>query len=348
MHKANSKLSPINTVEELEYRLSEPTEEDVATMSALKGDILILGAAGKMGPSLAKLAGRSILRAGIKKRVIAVARFSDSSVCSELETAGIETITCDLLKPGSLASLPQVENVVFMAARKFGTSGSEHLTWAMNTFLPGLVAERYRSSQIVAFSTGNVYGLQPIAQGGAVESTPVVPAGEYAQSALGRERMFAYGSNQWGTPVVLLRLNYAVELRYGVLVDIALRVFNRQPVDLQMGYVNVIWQRDANSQCLRSFAHCQSPPLVLNITGPEKLSVRDIADEFGNRFGTRPSFNGKESDAAILSNASKATSLFGAPTVSPDQLIDWIANWIQKNGTLLNKPTHFEVQDGTF
>ena len=348
MHKANSKLSPINTVEELEYRLSEPTEEDVATMSALKGDILILGAAGKMGPSLAKLAGRSILRAGIKKRVIAVARFSDSSVCSELETAGIETITCDLLKPGSLASLPQVENVVFMAARKFGTSGSEHLTWAMNTFLPGLVAERYRSSQIVAFSTGNVYGLQPVAQGGAVESTPVAPAGEYAQSALGRERMFEYGSNQWGTPVVLLRLNYAVELRYGVLVDIALRVFNRQPVDLQMGYVNVIWQRDANSQCLRSFAHCQSPPLVLNITGLEKLSVRHIAEEFGNRFGTRPSFNGRESDLAILSDASQATSLFGAPTVSPDQLIDWIANWIQKNGTLLNKPTHFEIQDGKF
>ena len=160
--------------------------------------------------------------------------------------------------------------------------------------------------------------------------------------------MFEYGSNQWGTPVVLLRLNYAVELRYGVLVDIALRVFNRQPVDLQMGYVNVIWQRDANSQCLRSFAHCQSPPLVLNITGPETLSVRHIAEEFGNQFGTRPSFNGKESDAAILSNANKATSLFGAPTVSPDQLIDWIANWIQKNGTLLNKPTHFEIQDGKF
>ena len=348
MHKVNSKLSPINTVEELEYRLSEPTQENVATMSALKGDILILGAAGKMGPSLAKLARRSILRAGAKKRVIAVARFSDPRVHSDLETAGIETITCDLLKPGSLASLPQVENVVFMAARKFGTSGSEHLTWAMNTFLPGLVAERYRSSQIVAFSTGNVYGLQPVAQGGAVESTPVAPAGEYAQSALGRERMFEYGSNQWGTPVVLLRLNYAVELRYGVLVDIALRVFNRQPVDLQMGYVNVIWQRDANSQCLRSFAHCQSPPLVLNITGPETLSVRHIAEEFGTRFGTRPSFNGKESDAAILSNASKATSLFGAPTVSPDQLIDWIANWIQKNGTLLNKPTHFEIQDGKF
>jgi len=218
----------------------------------------------------------------------------------------------------------------------------------MNTFLPGLVAERYRSSQIVAFSTGNVYGLQPVAQGGAVESTPVAPAGEYAQSALGRERMFEYGSNQWGTPVVLLRLNYAVELRYGVLVDIALRVFNRQPVDLQMGYVNIIWQRDANSQCLRSFAHCQSPPVVLNISGPEKLSVRDIAEEFGTRFGTRPSFTGQESDLAVLSDTAKATSLFGAPTVSPDQLMDWIANWIQKDGTLLNKPTHFEVQDGKF
>jgi len=348
MHKVNSKLSPINTVEELEYRLSEPTENDVASISVLKGDILILGAAGKMGPSLAKLARRSILRAGIKKRVIAVARFSDPHVRNDLETAGIETITCDLLKPCVLASLPEIENIIFMAARKFGTSGSEHLTWAMNTFLPGLVAERYRSSRIVAFSTGNVYGLQPAANRGAIESTPTAPTGEYAQSALGRERMFEYGSNQWGTPVALLRLNYAVELRYGVLVDVALRVFNRQPVDLQMGYVNIIWQRDANSQCLRSFAHCQSPPLVLNITGPEKLSVRHIAEEFGSRFGTRPSFSGHESDLAILSDASQATSLFGPPTVSPDRLIDWVANWTQKDGTLLNKPTHFEVQDGKF
>jgi nucleoside-diphosphate-sugar epimerase len=347
-HKPNSKVSAINSVEELENRLSEPTEEDVAAMATLKGNIVILGAAGKMGPSLARLARRSILRAGIKKRVIAVARFSDAHVRSDLETAGIDTITCDLLKPGALASLPDVENVIFMAARKFGTSGSEYLTWAMNTFLPGLVAERYQSSRIVAFSTGNVYGLQPVAHGGATESTPVSPAGEYAQSALGRERMFEYGSNQWSTPVVLLRLNYAVELRYGVLVDIALRVFNCKPVDMQMGYVNVIWQRDANSQCLRSFAHCQSPPLALNITGLEKLSVRQIAEQFGDRFGIRPMFSGHESDSAILSNAAKATSLFGTPTVSPDQLIDWIANWIQKDGTLLNKPTHFEVQDGNF
>jgi len=338
----------INTVEELEEQLSRPTTADVAAVSELRGDILILGAAGKMGPSLAKLARRAILEARVTKRVIAVARFSDPQIRSDLEKAGIETITCDLLKPGAMASLPNVENVIFMAARKFGTSGSEHLTWAMNTFLPGLVAERYRESRIVAFSTGNVYGLQPISSGGATEVTPIAPVGEYAQSALGRERMFEYGSSQWKTPVALLRLNYAVELRYVVLVDVALKVFNRDAVDLQMGYVNVIWQRDANSQCLRSFAHCQSPPLVLNITGPETLSVREIAEEFGRRFEIEPIFSGNESHVAILSNAAKSTSLFGPPSVCPDHLIKWIAQWIANQGAILNKPTHFEVQDGKF
>jgi hypothetical protein len=340
--------SPITTVEELDDRLSEPLENDVAAIADLTGDILILGVAGKMGPSLASLAKRAIQRAGVRKRVIAVARFSDPRIRAELEAQGIETVTCDLLEPGVLASLPEVENVIFMAARKFGTSGAEYLTWAMNTFLPGLVAERFRSSRIVAFSTGNVYGLQSLSAGGASESTPVAPTGEYAQSALGRERMFEYGSSRWQTPVALLRLNYAVELRYGVLVDIALRVFHRQPVDLQMGYVNVIWQRDANSQCLRSFAHCQSPPLVLNITGPEVLSVRKIAEHFGDLFGVQPVFNGSESQTAILSKAEKATALFGPPTVSSAQLIRWTADWIKQGGALLNKPTHFEVQDGKF
>jgi nucleoside-diphosphate-sugar epimerase len=338
----------ITTVEELEDRLSEPADSDITAVSALKGDILILGAAGKMGPSLAKLARRSIAKSGVKKRVIAVARFSDTQVQCDLEKSDIETITCDLLKPGALAELPDIENVIFMAARKFGTSGSEHLTWAMNSFLPGLVAERYRSSRIVAFSTGNVYGLQPVSAAGATETTSVAPAGEYAQSALGRERMFEYGSIQWGTPVVLLRLNYAVELRYGVLVDIALAVFNGRPVDLKMAYVNVIWQRDANSACLRSLEQCQSPPLVLNITGPEMLSVRHIAEEFGQRFGVKPLFKGRESDVAILSNAVKARALFGPPSISADQLIAWTAHWIATGGALLNKPTHFEVQDGKF
>lgn len=338
----------IETVAELEDRLSEPVPADVEAMHQLEGDILILGAGGKMGPSLAKLARRAIDTATVMKKVIAVARFSDPAIRSDLERAGVEIITRDLLEPGALASLPDCPNVIFMAARKFGTSGSEHLTWAMNTFLPGLVAERYRSSRIVAFSTGNVYPLVPIESRGAVESTPVAPAGEYAQSALGRERMFEYGSAQWGTPGVILRLNYAVELRYGVLVDIALAVFERRPVDLKMGYVNVIWQRDANSTCLRSFAHCQSPPLVLNLTGPETLSVRDLATEFGRRFGVEPKFAGTESPVALLSNCAKTQSRFGPPTVAPDQLLDWISHWIASEGAVLNKPTHFEVQDGKF
>jgi nucleoside-diphosphate-sugar epimerase len=218
----------------------------------------------------------------------------------------------------------------------------------MNTFLPGLVAERYANSSIVTFSTGNVYPLKRVSDGGSVESDPVDAQGEYAQSALGRERMFEYGSHRWGTPVAILRLNYAVELRYGVLVDIALAVFERRPVDLRMGYVNILWQRDANSYCLRSFPHCQSPPLVLNITGPEILSVRLLAEEFGRRFGLKPIFSGEESDTALLSNAGKTHDLFGRPTVNAEQAIDWVANWISHGGPLLSKPTHFSARDGKF
>ena len=341
-------MALINTLEELEDSLSAPSAADVEAMASLEGDILILGAAGKMGPSLARLARRAINQASINKRVIAVSRFSEAQIRNDLEKSGIETISCDLLEPGTLAQLPDIQNVIFMAARKFGTSGSEHLTWAMNTFLPGLVAERFRNSRIVAFSTGNVYPLQRFTSGGATESTPAAPVGEYAQSALGRERMFEYGSAKWQTPVTILRLNYAVELRYGVLVDIALAVFQRRPVDLRTGYVNVIWQRDANSACLRSFAHCQSPPLVLNLTGTETLSVRTVANEFGKRFSIPPVFSWEESKDALLSNAAKAHALFGKATISSDQLIDWIAHWIANGGALLNKPTHFEVQDGKF
>src|SRR4029077_19047475 len=235
-----------------------------AAMVALDGDLGILGAGGKMGPSLARLARRAADSAGVKKRVIAVARFTNRALPSELAALGIETIAGDLLEPGMLDRLPDIPNVIFMAARKFGTSGGEHLTWAMNTYLPGRVAERYRDSKIVAFSTGNVYPLRAISQGGAQETTPVGPVGEYAQSALGRERMFEYGSAQWGTRVTILRLNYAVELRYGVLLDIGLAVFQPRPVDLRMPCVNVIWQGEANSWCLRSFAYCQSPPTILN------------------------------------------------------------------------------------
>lgn len=317
-------------------------------MRSLKGDLLILGVGGKMGPSLARRARRAIDLAGVSKRVIGVARFSTGGLARKLQSAGIETIQSDLLEEGALAALPDVANVIFMAAKKFGTTGAEHSTWAMNTFLPGLVAERYRASRIVAFSTGNVYPLRPVEQGGAIETTPVAPVGEYGQSALGRERLFEYGSSRWHTPVTLLRLNYAVELRYGVLLDIGLAVKEGRPIDLRMGLVNVIWQGDANSACLRSFALCQTPPLVLNLTGPETLPVRYIAERFGAHFGVQPVWQGAESPNALLSNASKLHQLFGYPSVGPNDIIDWTADWISRGGSTLNKPTHFQTRDGNF
>jgi nucleoside-diphosphate-sugar epimerase len=342
-------MTNIHNVAELEERLSRPTDADAAAMSALSGDLLILGVGGKMGPSLARLARRAMDLAGTRHRIIAVARFSNASLPADLAAQRIETIACDLLEPGALLRLPENPNVIFMAARKFETAGAEHLTWSVNTFLPGLIAERYRKSRIVAFSTGNVYPLRSISEGGAVESTPVGPVGEYAQSALGRGRMFENGSMRWGTRVTLLRLNYAVELRYGVLVDIGRAVFERRPISLSMPYVNVIWQRDANSACLRSFPYCQSPPFVLNITGPETLSVRDLATEFGRHFGIEPIFlPDDEGSSALLSNATKAHALFGCPTVSPTEMIEWIANWIRQGGVMLNKPTHFQTRDGKF
>src|SRR6266498_2027136 len=299
----------IKTVQDLEERLSRPCAADISAMASLDGDLLILGAGGKMGPSLCVLARRAADQAKVGKRIIAVSRFADDSARRELVSQNIETIACDLLDPGELARLPDVKNVVFMAARKFGTTGSAHLTWAMNTYLPGLVAERYRDSRIVAFSTGNVYPLRPVHKGGATESAPIDPQGEYAQSALGRERMFEYGSHKWGTPVTILRLNYAVELRYGVLADIG--------------------QGDANSICLRSFPHCQSPPLVLNLTGPEVLSVRHIAEEFGRHFGVEPVFEFEESPTALLSDATKCHGLFGCPEVKPADVVEWIADWLR-------------------
>src|SRR6185295_9852270 len=341
-------MTYIQNEEELEERLSRPTDADAAALAALEGDLIILGVGGKMGPSLARLARRAADKAGVKKRIIAVARFSNPSLPSELTANGIETISCDLLESEKLANLPDIPNIIYMAARKFGTSGAEHLTWAMNTHLPGRVAERYRDARIVAFSTGNVYPLRPIAEGGATEATPVAPVGEYAQSALGRERMFEYGSAKWGTPVTLLRLNYAIDLRYGVLLDIGQAVYERRPVDLRMPLVNVIWQGDANSWCLRSFAHCQSPPFVLNITGPETLSVREIAVAFGRHFAVEPQFSSEPAPSALLNNAAKARQLFGETIVKPAEMIEWTANWIKQGGATLGKPTHFQTRDGKF
>ena len=341
-------MSKIETISALEERLSRPTEADVAAMAELKGDLLILGAGGKMGPSLAALARRASDEARVQKRIIAVSRFADEVLRRQLQDQRIETLSLDLLEPGAMATLLEIPNVIFMAARKFGTTGSAHLTWAMNTFLPGLVAERFRRSRIVAFSTGNVYPLRRVSEGGATESTPIGPEGEYAQSALGRERMFEYGSSCWGTRVSILRLNYAVELRYGVLADIAQAVLEQRPIDLRMGFVNVIWQGDANSVCLRSFAHCAAPPFILNVTGPEILSVRKIAEEFGERFRTPPIFEFEESQTALLNDAHKCHELFGCPTVKVTELVNWTADWVSNRRQMLDKPTHFSSRDGKF
>jgi nucleoside-diphosphate-sugar epimerase len=333
---------------ELEDLLSEPSSADARAMAEMDGDLLILGVAGKMGPSLAKRARRACERARLPKRIIGVARFSEPAAQQELHAAGIETVAADLLAPGAMATLPDAPNVLYMAARKFGSTGAEHLTWAMNTLLPALVADRYATSRIVAFSTGNVYPLVPVRQGGATEGMPAGPVGEYAQSALGRERIFEFFSERNHTPVMLLRLNYAIDLRYGVLLDIGQKVFERQPVDLTMGHVNVIWQGDANSIALRSFGLCQSPPAVLNVTGPEMAPVRWIARRFGERFGVEPIFEGTEADTALLSNAARCHRLFGYPSVTVEQLIEWVADWIGMGGATLAKPTHFETRDGRF
>lgn len=338
----------ISNEKQLEDLLSEPSPDDARAMAEMNGDLIILGVAGKMGPSLARRARRACELAGVSKRIIGVARFSERGVRESLECAGIETVTADLLAPHALASLPDAPNVLYMAARKFGSTGAEHLTWAMNTLLPGLVAERYAASRMVAFSTGNVYPLVPVQGGGATEDLSPAPVGEYAQSALGRERIFEFFSRRNQTPVMLLRLNYAIDLRYGVLLDIGQKVFERRPVDVAMGYVNVIWQWDANSVALRSFGLCQSPPAVLNVTGPEILAVRGIARMFGERFGVEPVLQGKEADTALVSNAGRCHKLFGRPSVTVEQMIDWVADWIRTGGATLSKPTHFETRDGRF
>ncbi len=333
---------------ELEEFLSRPTAADAEAARDVAGDVLILGAGGKMGPSLARRLRRAAERAGVKSRITAVSRFSDPTSRRSLCDAGVEVMAADLLEREQVARLPDAPNVIFMAGRKFGSTGAESLTWAMNAFLPALVAERYRDSKIVAFSSGNVYPLVPAASGGCTEDSAPGPVGEYAQSVLARERILQYFSDRNATPMTLLRLNYAVELRYGVLLDIGTRVYERLPVQLGTGFVNVIWQGDANSVCLRAFGLCQSPPAVLNLTGPETLSVRQVASRFGELFDTRPEFEGTEADTALLNNAGRSHQLYGRPSVPVHTLIEWTAHWIRSGGPTLNRPTHFEARDGKF
>ncbi len=343
-----SNLTTIKNEEQLDELLSEPTRGAIEAMAALEGDIVILGVGGKMGPTLARMAKRASELAGVKRRVIGVARFSSSTLESRLQAWGVETVRCDLLDPHSLDKLPAATNVIFMAGMKFGTTGQEPLTWAINSFLPGLVADRYRQSRVAVFSTGNVYGLSPISQGGSREEDSLNPAGEYAMSCVGRERMFEYFSRIHNTRITVLRLNYATELRYGVLLDIALQVQSGRPLRISMGYLNAIWQADASAMSLQSLACATSPPNVLNIAGPELLSVRSVAEEFGKRLDKPVTFAGRESGDALLSNAEKSYQLFGRPHVSAQQMMDWIAEWVSNNGITLAKPTHFEERAGRF
>jgi len=341
-------LPLIDTEARLEDVLSEPTPEVCDAVSRLDGDLMLLGVGGKMGPTLAKLAKRAADRAGVAKRIIGVARFSSAGLARELTDAGIETVACDLLADGAFGRLPDAPNVIYLVGMKFGTTGQEPLTWAMNALLPASAADRFRNSRIVALSTGNVYPLTPPSSGGPTEDHPTDPIGEYAQSCLGRERMFQYFSEKHGTPATLIRLNYAIDLRYGVLLDVATKVYKRVPIDLSMGYANVIWQRDANAIVLRAFSACASPPTVLNVTGPGTVAIRDLAHKFGQALGIEPVLVGTEKDTALLSNASKCTKLFGPPPVTLEQMIEWITHWVKIGGRTLNKPTHFEQRDGKF
>jgi len=341
-------MASITTIDSLEDNLSTPTEGVVRTLAELNGDLLVVGAGGKMGPSLSHMAVRAIRQAGGNQRVLAVSRFSDQKVADQLEAWGVETIHGDLLEPDFIQSLPQVPNVVYMAGRKFGTDGAESLTWATNAYLPALVCDHFRTSQIVAFSTGNVYPFMPTDGTGSLETDALNPQGEYGMSCLGRERMLEYFSRKHETPMAIIRLNYATELRYGVLVDLAQKVFRQEEIPLSVGAFNVIWQADANAYTLCTLNHVQSPPFVLNVTGPDLIRCRDVVERFGELMNKTVRFTGSELPVALHSCSERAFDLYGKPLTQLDEMVEMTADWVMRGGTSHDKSTHFEVADGRY
>lgn len=332
----------------LDALLTTPSSRLIADMRKIEGDIIFLGAGGKMGPGLCVLAKRAAKEAGSKSKITAVSRFTDPAALDFLKENGVETISADLLEQGVLEKLPEAPNVIFMAGRKFGTNGREYMTWALNTWLPSRVAERYKNSRIVVFSTGNVYPLSHISSGGALETAKTVPAGEYAMSCLGRERMFEYGARTFGTKIVIYRLSYAVDLRYGVLFDIAEKVNSKIPVSLQMPVFNCIWQGDANETAIRSLCHASSDVFYLNVSGPETVSVYATAKKFGELLGKEALFCGESADASLFCDTGKMADLFGYPLMPLETMIKWQADWILSGGRSLEKPTHFEQRKGDY
>ena len=336
------------TEEKLNALLTTPSDKLVADIAKIKGDIMVLGAGGKMGPTLCILAKNAIQAAGISKRVIAVSRFGDAAVRARLEKSGVEIISADLLDHDSLNALPEIENVIYMAGRKFGTDGNEYLTWAMNATLPAFVAYKFRKSNIVVFSSGNIYPIVPLASGGSCEKDPIGPIGEYPMSTLARERAFEYASHQYGTKVFIYRLNFAVDLRYGVLYDCAKKIIDGTPISLATPCFNFIWQGSANEIALRGLLHAEAPMRVMNVTGPETVSIKKAALRLGEFLGKTPIFSGEEGDSAYLNDASLAMETFGYPAVSAYTLMRWQAEYIMDGAPTLDKPTHFEERKGSY
>jgi len=337
------------TGHEIEELLSRPTPGAIEALAQSQGDFVILGVGGKMGPTLAQMVRRGLNAVGRKTtRVFGVARFSSNAIEADLRSLGIETVRCDLLNRTEVNNLPDAPNVLFLAGHKFGATSEPDFTWAMNTLVPAHVAERYIHSRIVAFSTGCVYPFVPITSGGSREEDAIGPVGDYANSCVGRERIFTYFSRMNLTPISIFRLNYAIDLRYGVLLDIAQKAWRGEPIDVTTGYVNVIWQGDANAQAIQCLMHTATPPFIINVTGPETISIRQLATRFGELLNKEAIISGTEAPTAWLSNSSKAQQLFGPPAISLQQMVEWTAQWVQRGGETLDKPTHFETRDGQF